>query len=130
MDSFKLTISLWDCIERFQQGVCALCGRRERRPNQRLATDHAHSDGLIRGLLCSQCNVLLGKLENAFVRLGMHKEEGVTLLGVVSHLHSYLANPPAEQALGRKHYGYPGKVNTKKHRKMLKKQAKEQKAKQ
>ena len=125
IDSFKLTVEQWDRIERFQQGVCALCGRRERRPNQRLATDHAHKDGLIRGLLCSQCNVLLGKLENAFVRLGMHKEEGVSLLSVVRKIHEYLAHCPAEMALGYKHYGYPGKVNTKKHRAMLRKQRKQ-----
>ncbi len=122
MDSFKLTVDLWARIEAFQQGLCALCGRKERRPNQRLATDHEHTGkGTVRGLLCSQCNVLLGKLENAFIRLGMHKEVGVTLLGVVGRLHGYLQNPPATQALGYEHYGYPGKVNTKKHRAMLKK---------
>lgn len=129
MDSFKLTIEKWDRIEAFQQKRCALCGRPERRPNQRLATDHAHKDGLIRGLLCSQCNVLLGKLENAFIRLGMHKEEGVSLIDIVRRLNTYLQHPSASQALGYDHYGYPGKVGTKKHRKLLKKLAREQKAK-
>jgi len=124
MDSFKLTISLWERIEAFQHGRCALCGRKERRLNQRLATDHEHfGKGLIRGLLCSQCNPLLGKLENAFIRLGMHKEEGVTLLIIVRMLLIYLENPPATQALGYEHFGYPGRVGTKKHRAMLKKLA-------
>jgi len=123
MDSFKLTVEKWDRVEAFQKKRCALCGRLERRPNQRLASDHAHSDGLFRGLLCSQCNPLLGKLENAFVRLGLHKEEGVTLLYIVRMLHIYLENPPASQALGYDHYGYPGKVGTKKHRAMLKRLA-------
>jgi Recombination endonuclease VII len=121
MDSFKLTVELWDRIEAFQKGLCAMCGRKERRPNQRLATDHEHfGKGTVRGLLCSQCNVLLGKLENAFVRLGMHKEVGITLLAVVCGLYGYLKSPPATQALGYEHHGYPGKVNTKKHRAMLK----------
>ena len=120
MDSFKLTTELWARIESFQQGLCALCGRKERRPNQRLATDHAHIDGLIRGLLCSQCNPLLGKLENAFIRLGMHKESGVTLIEIVRRLNNYLQKPPASQALGYDHYGYSGRVGTKKHRSMLK----------
>jgi Recombination endonuclease VII len=124
MDSFKLTISLWDRIEAFQKGRCAMCGRKERRMNQRLATDHEHfGKGTVRGLLCSQCNPLLGKLENAFIRLGMHKEEGVTLLGIVAQLHNYLQYPPATQALGYEHHGYPHRVGTKKHRAMLKRLA-------
>lgn len=125
MDSFKLTIEQWERIAAYQGNLCAVCGRRERRVNQRLATDHAHIDGLIRGLLCSQCNVLLGKLENAFIRLGMHKEEGVSLIEVVIGLGAYLRNPPATEALGHSHYGYPGHVGTKTHRKMLKKLAKQ-----
>jgi hypothetical protein len=123
MDSFKLTVELWARVESFQQGLCALCGRKERRLNQRLATDHAHLDGLFRGLLCSQCNPLLGKLENAFIRLGMHKEAGVTLIEIVRRLNTYLQHPPASQALGYDHYGYPGRVGTKKHRAMLRKLA-------
>lgn len=128
MDSFKLTIEKWDRVEAFQQKRCALCGRPERRLNQRLATDHAHADGLFRGLLCSQCNPLLGKLENAFIRLGMHKEAGVTLIDIVRRLNNYLQHPTASQALGYNHIGYPGKVGTKKHRKMIKKLRKEGKA--
>ena len=122
MDSFKLTIEKWDRVEAHQKKRCALCGRVERRPNQRLATDHAHLDGLFRGLLCSQCNPLLGKLENAFIRLGMHKE-AVTLNDIVQRLALYLVCPPASQALGYDHYGYPGKVGTKKHRALLKRLA-------
>lgn len=130
LNSFKLTTEQWLRIEAFQQKRCALCGRPERRPNQRLATDHDHFTGLIRGLLCSQCNVLLGKLENAFIRLGMHKEEGVKLVDIVGKMYTYLRHPSATQALGYDHYGYAGKVNTKKHRKLLKKIAREEKAKE
>lgn len=128
MDSFKLTIDQWDAIERHQQGLCALCGRKCH-TGKRLATDHAHADGLIRGLLCAQCNPVLGKLENAWVRLGMHKVESITLVDFVRKLLSYLQSPPASTALGAPHYGYPGRVGTKKHRKLLKKLAREQKAK-
>lgn len=124
MDSFKLTVALWDRIEAFQKGRCAMCGRKERRLNQRLATDHEHfGNGTVRGLLCSQCNPLLGKLENAFIRLGMHKEEGITLLDIVRRLYIYLENPPATHALGYEHHGYPHRVGTKKHRATLKRLA-------
>jgi len=95
-----------------------------------LATDHDWFTGLFRGLLCSQCNPLVGKLERAIIRLGMHKEEGVRLVDIVGKLHDYLKYSPASRALGYDHIGYAGSVSTKKHRKMIKKLSREQKSKQ
>lgn len=122
-DYYNLTIEQWDAIEAYQHGVCWLCGRKEP-TGKRLATDHSHLDGLIRGLLCSQCNPLLGKLENAFVRLGLHKVPGVTLLSIVEKLVSYLTTAPATLALGMSVFGYPGRTGTHKHRAYLRKQSK------
>lgn len=124
MDGFKLTIEKWETVSAYQRGVCALCGR-PCHTGKRLATDHAHADGLFRGLLCAQCNPIVGKLENAWVRLGMHKQDTVTLVEFVRRLLDYLQTPPATAALGYEHFGYPGKVNTKKHRLMLRRQAKQ-----
>ena len=123
-DNYKLTIEQWDIIDAYQNHVCFACGQ----PNangKRLSTDHRHGDGLIRGLFCAKCNPLLGKLENAFVRYGLHKIIGVTLIGLISRLVLYLSSPPATQALGEEVFGYPGKTGTKKHRKLLKKMAKQ-----
>lgn len=122
MDGFKLTIEKWETVNTYQRGVCALCGR-PCHTGKRLATEHSHASGLFRGLLCAQCNPILGKLENAWVRLGMHKQDSVTLVEFVRRLLGYLQMPPATAALGYEHFGYPGKVNTKKHRAMLKRQA-------
>lgn len=127
-DNFKLTPQQWEIIYCYQNKVCYVCGRPNSRASQRLAVDHSHLDGLIRGLLCSKCNPLLGKLENAFVRLGMHKVEGVTLLAVVEKLYHYLKDPPATKALGIAVYGYAGRVGTKKHRKLLKRERKSKKS--
>lgn len=124
MDNFKLTTEKWDKVDEYQGRVCAICGR----PNntrKRLSTDHAHADGLFRGLLCQQCNPLLGKIENAFIRLGMHKVPGMTLVNVIKKLAEYVQFPPATAALGAPHYGYPGRVGTKTHRKLLKKLARQ-----
>ena len=59
------------------------------------------------------------------MRLGMHKQSNVTFIEFVGLVASYLKYPPATTALGYAHYGYPGKVNTKRHRAMLKRQAKQ-----
>ena len=52
-----------------QQGLCALCKRPEttRRNKkdegaERLAVDHCHDTGLVRGLLCFKCNTAIGAL--------------------------------------------------------------------
>lgn len=124
MNNFKLTPEMWEIIYCYQNKVCFLCSRPNSKANQRLAVDHSHLDGLVRGLLCSKCNPLLGKLENAFVRLGLHKVSGVTLVAIVEKLAHYLKDPPATKALGVAVYGYAGRVGTKKHRKLLRKQKK------
>lgn len=43
----------------FQGGVCALC-RRSTGAARRLAVDHDHLTGKVRGELCKPCNTLLG----------------------------------------------------------------------
>jgi hypothetical protein len=124
--AFDLTPSEWDQILAHQGGVCFAC-REPQRPTKigvkRLATDHSHDTGLVRGLLCNRCNALLGKLENAFKRYGLGKVPGLTFIIILRRLLQYLENPPATQALGRTVVGYRGKVGTKEYRKWAKKQA-------
>lgn len=51
-----------DLFER-QDGQCAICGKPEsKNPGKRLAVDHCHVTGTIRGLLCDNCNRGLGLL--------------------------------------------------------------------
>ena len=46
-----------------QGGTCAIC-RRARGIARNLAVDHDHATGLVRGLLCSRCNEMLGHLRD------------------------------------------------------------------
>lgn len=45
-----------------QSGGCAICGKKDRK---RLAVDHCHKRGAVRGLLCFQCNTGLGKFQDS-----------------------------------------------------------------
>jgi hypothetical protein len=52
-----------------QGGVCAICGNpevfRSKYGNiKKLAKDHDHTTGIIRGLLCQRCNLLLNRFNN------------------------------------------------------------------
>lgn len=56
---YGMTFYQYDLLYQFQNGKCAICGRKENK--KRLAVDHCHKSGKIRGLLCSGCNILLGR---------------------------------------------------------------------
>lgn len=58
-----------------QNGCCAICKKKESRINpkskdvQQLSVDHCHKTGKIRGLLCSRCNLLLGRIDDDILLL-------------------------------------------------------------
>jgi len=116
--AFNITPFEWSKIWLHQGGVCFVCGSK---PIKQLATDHSHDTGLLRGLLCSRCNALLGKIENNFKRFGLHKIPGMTVIKALRAFIAYLESPPATEALGRQIYGYPGKMGTIAYRKWVKK---------
>ncbi len=43
-----------------QSGKCAICGTHQRDVKRMLAVDHCHTTGIIRGLLCGNCNTGIG----------------------------------------------------------------------
>jgi hypothetical protein len=47
-----------------QEGKCAICGSVGCSTGKRLAVDHDHTTGKIRGLLCLFCNTAIGKLRD------------------------------------------------------------------
>ncbi len=52
-----------------QGGGCAICGQIAEQEGKSLAVDHRHEDGIIRGLLCQNCNQALGKFKDSIVLL-------------------------------------------------------------
>ena len=68
-----------------QGGRCAICQRATGKP-RRLAVDHNHQTGQVRGLLCSPCNFeLLGRYDQAALQRAL----------------DYLTDPPAPHILNR-----------------------------
>lgn len=78
--TYGITIQQYEIVLESQGGRCAICLRKPRR--QRLAVDHNHKTGEIRGLLCSMCNhrVLGGAMER---------------IEILRRAADYLENPPA-----------------------------------
>lgn len=64
-----------------QGGVCKICGATEPgRKAWRFSVDHNHETGVIRGLLCINCNVLLGAARED---LSILASAGLYLQGVI-----------------------------------------------
>ena len=58
---YGITLEQYEAMLEQQGGVCARC---KQAPGEiRLAVDHAHDTGVVRGLLCGACNTYLGRLE-------------------------------------------------------------------
>lgn len=81
--TYGLTATDYDALLQAQGGRCAIC--RARPKSKRLAVDHEHKTGAVRGLLCSRCNHdLMGSAWDS--------------LALVVALWHYLNTPPASGA--------------------------------
>ena len=60
-----VTEVLYQALLIAQSGACAICKTVPAHArNKRLAADHNHKTGRVRGLLCSNCNTALGLLKD------------------------------------------------------------------
>jgi len=90
---FGLTQEEYERMLKVQAGVCILCGKDGvETGRKRLAIDHCHATGLIRGLLCGLCNRQLGWVE------------GIGLSRIVAYLTGELSSFKASSELAE----YPG----------------------
>lgn len=61
-NKFGLTIEDYNKLLTEQNFSCALCSKHVSENKKRLAVDHCHETGRVRGLLCMHCNAALGQL--------------------------------------------------------------------
>lgn len=68
LEKYGLTIMGYDILSEKQGHVCAICGNAETAMRgdtlKRLAVDHCHQSGHVRGLLCADCNRGLGMFKD------------------------------------------------------------------
>ena len=72
---YGITAAEYDAMYETQKGCCAICGKHAEAGSSpahwknKLAVDHCHDTGKVRGLLCNDCNAGIGHLGNERVAL-------------------------------------------------------------
>lgn len=63
---YKISIKEYDCLFEKQNDCCSICNSSE---DRKLAVDHCHETGKVRGLLCTKCNIGIGYLNHSIETL-------------------------------------------------------------
>lgn len=99
---YNITGIEYDAILALQNGVCAICKKPPKIGGKKLAVDHDHKTGLIRGLLCWSCNSFLSKANDDPV--------------IIMNAADYIMSPPATLALGEQRFGRKGPIKKRKRK--------------
>lgn len=62
--TYGLTADQFDALMLAQDGKCAICRRLPSEKKKTLHIDHDHVSGRVRGLLCHECNLAVGKMHD------------------------------------------------------------------
>jgi hypothetical protein len=73
---YGIGLDAWNDLFLSQGSVCAICRTDTPTSKKGWATDHCHTTGRVRGILCSHCNVMLG----------MSCERPATLAAAITYL--------------------------------------------
>jgi hypothetical protein len=71
---YGITLDGWNILYNNQLGCCAVCGEYIDKTTTRICVDHDHATGKIRGLLCKNCNLMLGYAKDNILILDQAKE--------------------------------------------------------
>jgi len=82
---YGITLDQYNQMLADQQDKCAICFRK-RSKSRRLAVDHCHKTGKVRGLLCTRCNLAFGYVN----------ENLDTILGMVDYARKYFEHSKVE----------------------------------
>jgi hypothetical protein len=104
---FHITLAEFNRVLEYQQGVCFICKKRLNKKGipLKLAVDHDHKTGEVRGLLCWPCNKGIALFRDSLERL----QNAVV----------YFQEPPFWVVLRQHRFTAPGEVGTKVRKKLL-----------
>jgi hypothetical protein len=64
--TYGISLEVYDHMLSEQGYVCKICGSNDPKHNSNnFVVDHCHETGVVRGLLCSECNLMLGKARDS-----------------------------------------------------------------
>ncbi len=66
LKKYGITIQEYNNLILEQKGRCLICGRHQDEFKKKLAIDHCHETGKVRGLLCGDCNIMLGMCDDDY----------------------------------------------------------------
>ena len=75
---YGITLKQYNDLLSKQNHTCGICGTNSSDFSRRLAVDHCHTTDRVRGLLCSNCNTLLG----------LSKENPTVLLNAIAYINT------------------------------------------
>lgn len=82
---YNISRQIWDNLHKDQGGVCAIC-----RQSRALCVDHDHVTNEVRGLLCNNCNLMLG-----------HAGDNVSVFSqAILYLNNYVSHTGPSQGKG------------------------------
>lgn len=67
-NNYGITVQEYEQLLESQGGKCAIC-KNDCASGNRLAVDHNHATGIVRGLLCKVCNRQVGQIERPDTQL-------------------------------------------------------------
>jgi hypothetical protein len=85
LKGYGLTPAAYDALFVAQGGLCAICRSADtgHKRAKRMFVDHCHTTGVVRGLLCNYCNIMLGAAKDSHERLrcaASYLERSTTIL--------------------------------------------------
>lgn len=84
--TYNISLEQYQWFYEKQEGLCAICRQEgfKMHPNQKtsIVVDHCHATGVVRGLLCHNCNRALGLLQDStdYLKRAIGYLEGATTI--------------------------------------------------
>lgn len=91
MDRYGISLEEWKVLFESQNHCCAICKTKTPGGKDQWHTDHNHDIGVVRGILCFTCNIVVGYVEKGWT---------ITVPAITQYLEDHRALANCEQGRG------------------------------